>query len=177
MTSSFDNVVRSRWLAGCTHAGLWVLLYLTAASLGGRFPIYHEGESTAPLAGNIAPVEKLEALSDKTAYQQVTVGTNSLNPFTTRHFIPPPAQPPPAPTTRKINLTYLGFYEFEGATSKRQIIVKLGDAFLVRPLGSNLTANLFGSAVTVQTLTLTNTAAQTNILQLNTQKELEVPIQ
>ena len=38
-------------------------------------------------------------------------------------------------------------------------------------------ANLFVADATMQNLTLTNSAAQTNILVLNTKKPLEVPIQ
>jgi hypothetical protein len=58
----------------------------------------------------------------------------------------------------------------------KHVIVKLADAFLDKTIGANLTANLYAADATTQGLTLTNSTAQTNLLQLNTKKELEVPI-
>ena len=81
----------------------------------------------------------------------------------------------PVPTTRKIEVTYQGFYE--SGDGPRQVIVKVGEAFIVAPIGARVATNLFVSTATMQTLTLTNLAAQTNILSLNTKKEIEVPIQ
>ena len=58
----------------------------------------------------------------------------------------------------------------------KHIIVKLADAFLDTLVGAKITANLFAAEATMQSLTLTNPAAQTNLLLLNTKKEIEVPI-
>jgi hypothetical protein len=93
--------------------------------------------------------------------------------FFTRHFTPPPTPPPPAPTTRKVEITYSGFYE---AGEARHVIVKLANAFVDGTLGARVTTNWFFSDATYQALTLTNIAGQTNVLPLNTKKEIEVPI-
>jgi hypothetical protein len=69
----------------------------------------------------------------------------------------------------------LGFYTSDG--SKKQTIVKLADALLVTPMGAKVTANLYAADATALSLTLTNSTPQTNLLQLNVKKELEVPIQ
>ena len=82
---------------------------------------------------------------------------------------------PPAPTTKKNELTYHGFYQSAGGA--KQTMVKFGDAFLTTTLGAKLTANLFVAEASPQALTITNLANQTNTLLLNTKKEIEVPIQ
>ena len=50
------------------------------------------------------------------------------------------------------------------------------EAYLVAPVGAKIASNLFIAEVTMQAMTLTNLSAQTNILPLNTKKEIVVPI-
>jgi hypothetical protein len=87
---------------------------------------------------------------------------------------------PAAPTTRKFELTYQGFYG-GGDRPKYTVVkiadVKLGDSFVVSPLGGKVISNVFVADASFQALVLTNTTAQTNILLLNVKKEIEVPIQ
>ena len=175
MKQILTQTVRSRWLVVGFHAGLWLLIYLAASNLGGKAPDLRETDSTAAPPSRLPPVARLASLLAPGVWPKTILETNSLDPFFTRHFIPPPPAPPPAPTTRKIELTYQGFYQT--ADAPKQTIVKFGDAFLITTPGAKLTANLFVSEATVQALTLTNLARQTNILPLNTKKELEVPIQ
>ena len=167
------QTLRSRWFAGCVHLGLWLLLYLAVTGLGGRTPDLRQGDLIqlqSPPA-----IAQLEQLFSANAWPKWVTNTNTLNPFLTRHFIPIQNPDAPPPTTRKIELTYQGFYETAGGP--RIAVVKLGEAFLTAPLGAKLTANLFAAQATMQALTLTNPAAQTNLLLLNGKKELEVPIQ
>jgi hypothetical protein len=48
---------------------------------------------------------------------------------------------------------------------------------MVAPIGARIATNLFIADATMQALTLTNLAVQTNILPLNVKQELVVPIQ
>ena len=169
------QTLRGRGFAVCVHAGCWLLLYLALTGLRGRTPDLHEIRSDTAAAQSPAPVARLEKLLSADVWPKRVFETNALNPFLTRHFIPPAAPTPPPPTTRKIELTYQGFYQT--SDGPKQAIVKLGDAFLVAAVGGKLTANLFASEATMQSLTLTNALAQTNLLLLNTKKEIEVPIQ
>jgi hypothetical protein len=159
----------------CLHGGLWLLIYLAASNLGGKAPNFREVDSFSTPPSRLPPVAKIAPLFAPGVWPKTVLDTNNLDPFFTRNFIPPPKPPPPAPTTRKIELTYQGFYQAAGGP--KQSIIKLGDAFLTTPPGAKVTANLFVMDATVQALTLTNSASQTNILQLNVKKELEVPIQ
>ena len=166
------KVLRNRWLAVGVHAGLWLLLYLAVTHLGGRsFPAAEADASANPPQCPV-PVARLGQLFSPAAWPKSVLDTNTQNPFFTRHFIPPVSRPP---TTRKIEVTYQGFYQ--AGDGIKQTICKLGDAFIAVPVGGKIATNLFVADATMQTLTLTNRTAQTTVLLLNAKKELEVPIQ
>ena len=166
------KTLRSRWFVAGVHAGLWLLLYLAVTNLGGKAPDFRDADAVATPPQSPAPVAGLERLFSPGVWPKSLSDTNRLNPFVTRYFIPPAPLPP---TTRTIEVTYQGFYQ-TGAGPKNTIF-KLGDAFLVAPIGARIATNLFIAEATMQALTLTNLAAQTNILPLNAKKEIVVPIQ
>ena|ERR1035437_5036086 len=166
------RTLRNRWFVVGVHAGMWLLLYLAVAGLGGKSPDYREVDGvTSPPHGTV-PVAGLERLFSSEVWPKSLIVTNRLDPFVTRYFIPPVAPPP---TTRKIEVTYQGYYQTGGGA--KNTIFKLGNAFQVAPIGARIATNLFIADATMQALTLTNLAAQTNILPLNTKKELVVPLQ
>jgi hypothetical protein len=175
MNNTLAQILRGRGFAIGVHACLWLLLYLSLSRLGGRAPDLRELDVNSSPAQSPAPVAGLAKLFAPGVWPRAVIETNLLSPFFTRHFIPPPAPTPPPPTTRKIELTYQGF--FQTGDGPKQVIVKLGDAFLVTGIGSKMTANLFAADASMQSLILTNPAAQTNLLLLNTKKEVEVPVQ
>jgi hypothetical protein len=172
MAPAITRVLRSRWLAAGVHASLWLLLYLAVTNLGGRAFDFHEMDSSSAPPQSPVPVSRLQLLFSPGSWPKTLAATNALNPFFTRHFIPP--QAPPA-TTRTIELTYQGFYQT--GDSPKQAVFKLGDAFIAAPVGAKVANGLFVVDATMQALTLTNQAAQTNIVPLNVKKEIVVPIQ
>jgi hypothetical protein len=151
---------------------LWLLLYLALTKLGGKVPEVRDLTAGTPALQPLAPIAGLERLFAESGWPKL-VSTNASDPFFTRYFVPP--APPPPPTTRKIQVTYQGFYQ----TSDGPVttIFKLGEAYQVAPLGTRIETNLFLARATMQALTLTNLAGQTNILPLNIKSELIVPIQ
>jgi hypothetical protein len=174
MRAILAQILKSNWFAVAVHAGLWLIVYLAATCLAGRAPEFGEADSFSTPPQTPAPIARLEPLLSTAPWTNSFAQTNLINPFFTRHFIPPPAPPPAVPTTRKIELTYQGFYRT--GESARQAIVKMGDAFVVTPIGASIATNLFIADATMLHLILTNLAAQTNILTLNTQKVIEIPI-
>lgn len=171
MSPVIKRALRSRWFAACAHAGFWLLLYLGITGLGGKAPDFREAEAVTNPPESPAPVAGLEQLFSPGVWPKSLINTNVRNPFFTPYFIPPAT--PPA-TTRKIEVTYQGFYQ-TGAGPKNTVF-KLDDAYVVAPIGARIATNLFIANATMESLTLTNLAAQTNILLLNTKKEIVVPI-
>ena len=172
MTPAITRILRSRWLATAVHAGLWLLLYLAVTNLGGKAFDYREADSSLTPPQCPVPVAPLDRLFALDVWPRSLDNTNELNPFFTRHFIPPQAVPP---TTRKVEVTYQGFYQT--GDGPKHAICKVGDAFVATPVGTKVTGNLFVADATMQALTLTNSTAQTNIVPLNVKKEIVVPIQ
>jgi hypothetical protein len=165
------KTLRSRWFVAGVHACLWLLLYLAVTNLGGKAPDFHEADAVTNPPQSPAPVAGLERLFSPGVWPGTLIETNALNPFFTRYFVPPT---PPPPTTRKIEVTYQGFYR--SGDSLSQTIFKLDDAYIVAPIGAKIATDLFIAEATVQALTLTNLAAQTNIVPLNAKREIIVPI-
>jgi hypothetical protein len=172
MPPILKRALRNRWFTTCVHAGMWFLLYLAVVNLGGRAPEMRDAEGVAGPPHSLVPVAGLEHLFSPGSWPKSIADTNRLNPFVTRYFIP---QAPPPPTTRKIEVTYQGFYQT--GNGPKNTIFKLGDAFVVAPIGARIATNLLIADATMQALTLTNLTAQTNILPLNVKQELVVPIQ
>jgi len=166
------RALKNRWFTASAHAGLWVLLYLAVVNLGGKAPRLRDEEGSAGSPHSPVPVAGLDRLFSPGIWPKSLTDTNRLNPFFTRYFIP---QAPPPPTTRKIEVTYQGYYQT--GTGPKNTVFKLGDAFLVAPIGARIATNLFIAEATMQAMTLTNLAAQTNIIPLNVKKEIVVPIQ
>jgi|SRR5579862_1377740 len=174
MNSSLLQAIRSRWFSIALHAGLWCVLYLAVSRLGGKTPELHVADSSMPPAPNPVPVSSLEGLFSPAQWPNQLGPTNAASPFYTTYFVPVPTPAPPPPTTRKVEVTYQGYYQ-AGDTVKH-IIVKVGDAFVAAVIGAPVTTNLFVAEASLQNLMLTNLAAQTNLILLNTKKEIEVPI-
>ncbi len=168
------ETLRSRWFSACLHAGLWLLLLLAIISVGGRTPQYHEAAADPAAVRTPIPVARLKKLFTPENWPKHVVDAATLNPFTTTHFMPPLPPPPPPPTTRKVEVTYQGFYR--SVDGPIHTLLRVGDTLLAVPVGGMVVTNLFVIEATMQTLTLTNSAAQTNVLTVNAKKELEVPL-
>jgi hypothetical protein len=171
MPQLLKKALRNRWFVLGVHAGLWFLLYLILTHLGGKAPDFREADAVANPPQSPAPVAGLERLFLPGIWPKTLVQTNLLNPFYTVHFVPPP---PPPPTTRKIDVAYQGFYQSTEGT--KQIGFKLDSVFKIAPIGAQIATELFIADASIQVLTLTNVAAQTNIIGLNTNKEIIIPI-
>ena len=173
MTPGITRLLRSRWFVGCVHVGLWLLLYLAVTNLGGKALDFREVDASANPPQNPVPVAALDRLFAPDVWPQVA-GRHERAQSLLHTLISSRRRPPP-PTTRKIEVTYQGFYQT--GDGPRHAIFKLGDVFIVAPVGAKIATSLFIAEATMQALTLTNSAAQTNIVPLNVKKEIVVPIQ
>jgi hypothetical protein len=160
---------RDRWLATLLLVGLLILLVLVLRDYGVGLPQFpntsRRSESVLiPITEN-----RLEELLTPSAVPTLHT-TNLNNPFFTAHFQPPT---PPAPTTRKVNMTYQGFYQT--ADGDKYAFVQVDDTDVTVASGRPIVADLSVSEINVQTLTLTNSASRTNVLEFNRTTSVEVP--
>ena len=165
------QTIKSRWFGTVLHAGLWLLLALAVLRLRGTTPHYLETSSHTSPAQNPVPVSRLEKLFAPGSWFKPPNETNSPSLFATRHFIPPTPAPP---TTRKVELAYQGFYQT--GEDSRHVFLQVDGALVISLVGDRIANDLFIADAALQTLTLTNAAAQTNVLTLNTKKSVEVPV-
>ncbi len=170
-----NATLRSRFFSASLHAGLWVLLLLALVGIGGTRALLFREAAADPAAVNIpVPVARLGQLFAPANWLKQLVDTGGSNQFLTAHFIPTSPPPPPPPTTRKVEVTYQGYYR--AAEGPQQAFLRLGDALVRVQVGGLVTTNLFLIEAAPHTATLTNSAAQTNVLKLNTKQEVEVPL-
>ena len=78
------------------------------------------------------------------------------------------------PRRWKVELTYQGYYRT--GDGPRYALLRLGEKLVGIPVGGMVVTNLFVVDAALKTLTLTNTAVQTNVLTLNTKQVVEVPL-
>jgi hypothetical protein len=156
------------------HLGLWAILYIALTRLGGTVPEIQLAEATTAPDPNPVPAAAMATLFSSSQWSSLNGVTNLVNPFFTTYFVPPPSPAPPPPTTVKVEVTYQGFYE-AGDTVKH-IVTKVGELFVVAVIGAPITTNLFIADASLQSLLLTNHVAQTNLVPLNSKREIEVPL-
>jgi hypothetical protein len=166
-----NQTLKSRWFTTFVHVGLWALLAVALIMLGGGSLPYLETVSHTSPAQSPVPVARLERLFDSLPALPLSNAPGVSSAFATTYFVP---APPPQPTTRKVEITYLGYYQT--GDDPRRVFLKMDDALFVSAIGDQVATNLFVSEASLQTLTLTNSAAQTNVLTLNAKKTVEVPI-
>jgi hypothetical protein len=171
MPQVIKRVLKNRWFVVGVHAGLWFLLYLALAHLGGKAPEFREAAGVPSPLQSPTPVAGLGRLFLPGIWPKSLVQTNLLNPFYTLYFVPPP---PPPPTTRKIQVTYQGYSQT--ATGATIAYLRVDDLTMVAPSGTRITNDTFIADVTLPALILTNANGQTNTVGLNTNKELVIPI-
>ncbi len=167
------ETLRSRWFSAALHGGLWLMLLLAVVGIGGRRPQFGEADPGSASVQPPVPVAKMEGLFSPDNWPKQVVDPASQNSFATMYFTPP-VVPVPVPTTRRLEITYQGFYLTAGGPTRAML--RAGDQLVSVPLGGLVVSNLWVADAVFQTLTLTNSAGQTNLVALNVKKEVEVPL-
>jgi hypothetical protein len=172
------TALRSKWLAVLVHLGLWALLALILFELGSTGPEYRQVTSYSLPTQTPAPVTRVDQLLAQTNWPTTVLESNSPSPFFTTAFIPAPkpapAPTPPPPTTKKVTVVYQGY--FTTGDGPKKAMFKMADGLYTMPLGASIVTNHYIVDLNYRSMTLTNTAGQTNLLLLNTAQELEIPI-
>ena len=176
MSTALQQILRSRWFVLCLHGALWLILYLGVSNLRGPAPsVFKQGAGAQSANDRALPILKLEPLFAPGQVAEALGNiTNAPNPFFTRYFVPPAPPAPPPPTTRKIEVAYQGFYQT--AEGPKHAVLSLAGGLMVVRVGGLVATNWYAADASMQSVVLTNTSAQTNVLTINTKKEIEVPV-
>ncbi|MBM3879800.1 MAG: hypothetical protein FJ387_08785 [Verrucomicrobia bacterium] len=165
-------VEKSFGLALLWLAALVALLLLVLWQSGGRLP---ELGPLPPPPTNGAAVAALRSFDYPgllAPRPPAAVPTNAVSPFFTLQFQPPP--PPPPPATKKVELLYMGCYV--SSTGDKLAYLQVVDQVLVLTNGAKVVADHMIQSISLPSMTLTNAAGQTNVLEFNVKKALDVPI-
>jgi len=172
MTAPFD---RSHVATAGLVALALLLLVLVVRDLGGELPTLPRFVPSATV-GTVGPTDsRLVQLFAPAALTAVAPATNLPPPFTTAYFQPPPP-PPPNPNvkkTRKVTLTYNGF--FETSTGEKRAYVVVGGAMAMLPLGAPVISDLMLSNIQRAQLTLRRAVTQEVVVPFRGSTEIEVP--
>ena len=101
--------------------------------------------------------------------------TNSANPFFTLAIQPPPppTPPPPPPATRRVDVTYRGF--FETSARVRRALIQVADKQVMAAKGDKLLADYGVVEIELRHLGLTNGAGAAVKLEFSKPMAIEVP--
>lgn len=101
--------------------------------------------------------------------------TNAGNPFFTLAIrpAPPPQPPPPPPATKKVDVTYRGY--FQTSAGLRRALVQVADKQVLAGLGEPVVADFTVLAIELRSLALTNKSGGSVSLVFRTNQSLEIP--
>ena len=163
-----DLTQRTLWFSALLLAGLIVLMVAVFSGFGGRLPPLRLLPAARDNGGPLLLEQSFQGLFATSSIPSLAVPTNAINPFYTLHF-----QPPPPPPTKKVQLLYVGCVV--SSTGLHQAYVRLGDTLMILTNGAKVVADHTVQAIAVKSVSLTNAAGQTNVLEFNAPKALEVP--
>jgi hypothetical protein len=162
---------RSLWLSILLLVCLVVLLFSTFGKLGGRMPSLKTVQDRAsPPHRPVIDPRVLKCFASDSC-TRLAPGTNTVNPFFTLFFQPPP--PPPPPPTKKVELLYQGFLTTSGGTQLAYVLNS--GALMILTNGAKVIADHAIKEIGPRGLVLTNAAGQTNVLEFNVKRAIDVP--
>ena len=185
--SIFNKVASNRGFGIGLLVGSAALLLLVVLHLDQKLPPLPLLKESTESSVLLAPIEKIEQLSSKSAFLAIQPLTNGNHPFYTLNFKPPPApptppppapeppKPPPPPPAKKLALLYHGVYEAANGTKKA--FLQVDGALSIFSPGSIVAADWAVAEIGLKKLTLTNKSAHTNVLDFNRTNVIEIPAQ
>lgn len=168
MNRSVERLTGMAWMV---LLALVVLLGITLVNLGGAVPALKPLGNATRAPTDWPSAAQVEPWFDRAGLVRLlSPPTNSVNPFFTLHF-----QPPPPPTTRPAEVTFLGY--IQSGTNLPRAWLRIDKATKVMAPGDVVVADHRVARIARRTLVLTNAGGATNVLEFNIKRVLTVPIQ
>lgn len=173
MTTPFD---RGYVLLASVFAIVALVVVLLLGDFGGEMPALPRFTPPASVASFGPTDNRLGQLFAPAALSEVAPATNLLAPFITAYFQPPPPPPPPPADikkTRKVTLTYNGF--FETSSGEKRAYVLVGETSNLLPLGAPVISDLMISNIQRTQLTLRRAVTQEVAVPFRGSTVVEIP--
>jgi hypothetical protein len=163
------------WAMVPASAVLLALLGLSLLRLGPAGEGNERLFRTAPLPPPHPAADQTRRYFDWPLAREWVPLTNHRNPFFTLAIQPPPppraAAPPPA--TRKVDVTYKGYFETSAGT--RRALVQVAETQVLGGYSDPIVADFAAHEIELRHLTLTNAGGQTVRLEFAKPQSLEIP--
>ncbi len=173
MSAQFD---RSYVVAGGIFGILGLLVFLLVRDLGGQLPTLPRLTPPTTSSQITLTNERLVEIFAPAALLAVAPAPHLPAAFATAYFQPPPPPPPPNPDvkkTRKVALTYNGY--FETSAGEKRVFVGVGGATAMLPFGAAVISDLMISNIQRTQLTLMRSGTQAVAVPFRGSTEVEVP--
>lgn len=163
------------WVMVPTAAGLVALLCLSLLRLRREGVDLNQYRPAGPREAPSTAADQTRQFFDWPSAVQWMPLTNAGNPFFTLAIQPPPPPkpPPPPPTTRKVEVTYRGF--FETSVGVRRAVVQVADQQVLAGRGDKVVGDYLAGEIELRHLTLTNAAGQSVRFEFAKAQPIEVP--
>ncbi|MCL5096576.1 MAG: hypothetical protein M1608_03385 [Candidatus Omnitrophica bacterium] len=152
-----------------------IVIYSAARHWGGHVPAPPDLSSFGAGVISSNRARQVEAAFAWTSLTNLQPAVNLNDPFFPTPGQPAPAPPAaPAPSTRKVDLLYQGYYSTSQGEKRAYVLV--GDQLLVGPIGTKVLANLVISDISLRTLTLKDDVGKEIRLNFDAKTTLEIPL-
>lgn len=152
-------------------AGLLALVVVVVSGFRSPLPRRPDFKRHATRMYEVVPIETVEVVFSAANLMEMVLPTNLLSPFYTKYYQPPPPAKPPA--TKTVEVAYQGSYE--SADGGKLAFVNVGGKPLTVPAGSGILAGWFVYEIGLKTLTLTNAAGESAVVEFRGKKQMKIP--
>ncbi|MCC7374531.1 MAG: hypothetical protein IT581_07730 [Verrucomicrobiales bacterium] len=169
------DIVILNWLMIPALVVMALLLALALSQLSSRTAVPPESRPSGPLPTPHPAAEQTRQFFAWPGSVDWRPMTNAGNPFFTLAIqpAPPPKPPPPPPKTRKVDVTYRGF--FETAAGLKRAVVQVADKQVLCSLGEKFLADYVAVEIGLRHLGSTNAAGTALKLEFAKTASVEIP--
>lgn len=157
-------------VAWAVVAGVSILVVVVAIGLRDPLPQRPDFMRHATRMSEVVPMETVEYLFSGENLSEMVIPTNSLSPFYTTFYQPPPVPEPPK--AKRVVVVYQGFYE--STDGRKLAFANVAGQPMTLPAGSRVVAGWFVNEIGLRTLTLTNAAGLSTVLQFRAKTQVKL---
>lgn len=162
---SFHN----QGIAWAVVIGTSTLFIVVATGLRNSWPQRPDFMRHTTRMFEVVPIESFNYLFSRESLSEMVIPTNSLSPFYTKFYQPPPVPEPPK--VKSVEVVYQGFYE--SADGPKLAFANVAGQPMTLTVGSKAVDDWFVSEIGMRTLTLTNASGSSTVLKFRVKTQVK----